>query len=165
RDELKLKDFTPRFMRASQRLKEDLEQRLAAFRHPSLLLLAGRDRIIDNERTRALYAHIGSPRPQVTTMACNHGIMFEALPALEGPLAALILGREVAGLSGARALIESAAARAAREREPAAFCGVELALLDAAGRSEGRPVTDVLGGARRAELSYPAAVAGFMPAS
>ena len=120
-------------------------------------------------------------RPQLVRLRLSDGSVGygEALPrpyltgeteasaraALEGPLAALILGREVAGLSGARALIESAAARAAREREPAAFCGVELALLDAAGRSEGRPVTDVLGGARRAELSYPAAVAGFMPAS
>ena len=92
RDELKLKDFTPRFMRASQRLKEDLEQRLAAFRHPSLLLLAGRDRIIDNERTRALYAHIGSPRPQVTTLDCNHGIMFEALPALVEAVSAFARG-------------------------------------------------------------------------
>ena len=82
KDALKLKDFTPRFMRASMRLKEDLESRFASFRHPSLLLLAGRDRIIDNERTCALYRSIGSAEPQVTTLDCNHGIMFEALPEL-----------------------------------------------------------------------------------
>lgn len=82
KDELKLKDFTPRFMRASMRLKEDLDAHMQAFRHPSLLLLAGRDQIIDNERTRELYRHVGSAEPQVTTLDCNHGVMFEALPEL-----------------------------------------------------------------------------------
>jgi alpha-beta hydrolase superfamily lysophospholipase len=82
RDELKLEDFTPRFMRASMRLKQDLETRLHAFRKPSLLLLAGRDQIIDNERTADLYRHVGSAHPQVVTLDCNHGIMFEALPEL-----------------------------------------------------------------------------------
>jgi alpha-beta hydrolase superfamily lysophospholipase len=98
-DALKLPDFTPRFMRASQRLKENLEARLAAFRKPSLLLLAGRDQIIDNERTRALYRHVGSPRPQVTTLDCNHGVMFEALPELI---------ETVAGFAGAAARREAA---------------------------------------------------------
>lgn len=87
RDPLALEDFTPRLMRASMRLKDDLEARFAAFRHPSLLLLAGRDRIIDNDRTRALYARIGSAEPQVTTLDCNHGIMFEALPELTDAVA------------------------------------------------------------------------------
>jgi len=82
KDELKLQDFTPRFLRASMRLKEDLEKHFQAFTHPSLLLLAGRDRIIDNERTSALYRHVGSPQPRVTILDCNHGIMFEALPEL-----------------------------------------------------------------------------------
>jgi muconate cycloisomerase len=83
--------------------------------------------------------------------------------ALQGPLAALVLGRPVGGLEEARTLIESPAAQAERERTPAAFCGLELALLDAAGRSSGRPVSDLLGGARRAELEYDTAVAGFLP--
>lgn len=87
-DALKLKDFTPRLMRASMRLKEDLETHLAAFRKPSLLLLAGRDQIIDNERTRALYGHVGSAQPQVVTLDCNHGVMFEALPQLIESVAA-----------------------------------------------------------------------------
>jgi acylglycerol lipase len=82
KDELKLKDFTPRLMSASMRLKQNLEARLQAFRKPSLLLLARRDQIIDNERTEALYRHVGSERPQVQTLDCNHGIMFEALPAM-----------------------------------------------------------------------------------
>ncbi|HEX6738894.1 MAG TPA: alpha/beta fold hydrolase, partial [Vicinamibacteria bacterium] len=82
KDELKLKDFTPRLMSASMRLKRDLEARLSAFRKPSLLLLARRDQIIDNERTAALYRHVGSEHPQVATLDCNHGIMFEALPEM-----------------------------------------------------------------------------------
>lgn len=81
-DELKLPDVTPRFMHASLRLKHDLEARLRSFRKPSLLLLAGRDQIIDNERTLELYRHVGSERPRVATLDCNHGIMFEALPEL-----------------------------------------------------------------------------------
>lgn len=118
-------------------------------------------------------------RPQVVRLRLSDGSVGygEALPrpylsgetedsvraALAGPLAALVAGCDVAGLEGARALIESGAARAARERAPAAFCGLELALLDAAGRSVGRPVSDVLGGVRRAELEYDTAVAGFLP--
>jgi L-Ala-D/L-Glu epimerase len=120
-------------------------------------------------------------RPQVVRLRLSDGSTGhgEALPrpyltgeseasvqtALEGPLAALVLGREVGGLEGARTLIEGPAAQAERERTPAAFCGLELALLDAAGRSTGRPVSDLLGGTRRAHLEYDVAVAGFLPLS
>lgn len=118
-------------------------------------------------------------RPQVVRLRLSDGTFGygEALPrlylsgeseasvraAMEGPLAALVLGLEVPDLPGALALIESRAARAACEAAPAAFCGLELALLDAAGRSAGRPVSDVLGGARRTELPYDVAVIGFLP--
>lgn len=118
-------------------------------------------------------------RPQIVRLRLSDGSVGygEALPrpyltgeneasaraALEGPLAALVLGVELRGLEGAQALIESAAARAAREQAPAAFCGLELALLDAAGRSTGRPVSDVLGGVRRTELPYEVVVIGFLP--
>jgi alpha-beta hydrolase superfamily lysophospholipase len=81
-DELKLRDFTPRTLRASMRLKENLETHFAAFVKPSLLLLANRDKIIDNEKTRALYAHVGSPEPRVVELDADHGIMFDAPEAL-----------------------------------------------------------------------------------
>jgi alpha-beta hydrolase superfamily lysophospholipase len=82
KDELKLKDFTPRTLRSSMRLKEDLETYFAAFTKPSMLLLAGRDQIIDNEKTRALYTHVGSPEPRVVELDADHGIMFDAPEAL-----------------------------------------------------------------------------------
>jgi muconate cycloisomerase len=47
--------------------------------------------------------------------------------------------------------------------QPAAFCGLELALLDAAGRAEGRSVLDVIGGAARRELTFDGAVLGLLP--
>lgn len=77
-DALKLRDFTPRMLRASMRLKENVETQFAAFTKPSMLLLAGRDKIIDNEKTRALYAHVGSPQPRVVELDADHGIMFDA---------------------------------------------------------------------------------------
>jgi L-alanine-DL-glutamate epimerase-like enolase superfamily enzyme/alpha-beta hydrolase superfamily lysophospholipase len=251
-DSLKLADFTPRFLRAALALKEDLETHFRAFRKPSLLLLAGRDQIIDNARTVALYRSIGSVRPEVVTLDCNHGIMFEAQPALQhtverfarsvpdrgpmtrarrpalvsslrtfsvrlplrlafghhlarrresrpqilqvclsdgtvghgealprpyltgetersvrdvlnGPLATFVLGQPIEGLDSVAQLLGSPAAVAERERAPAAFCALELALLDAAGRLEGRSVMELLGGAKRQELAYDGAVIGFMP--
>lgn len=78
RDTLKLKEFTPRFLRASMRLKEDLETQFARFVKPSMLLLAGRDRIIDNAKTRALYEHIGSRSAEVVELDSDHGLMFDA---------------------------------------------------------------------------------------
>ncbi len=83
--------------------------------------------------------------------------------ALNGELAALVLGRPLAGLDSAVSLLESAPARDARARQPAAFCGLELALLDAAGRQAVRPVTDVLGPVCRTELAYESAVVGHLP--
>ena len=90
-DTLKLKEFTPRFLRASMRLKEDLETHFTAFTKPSLLLLASRDAIIDNARTRELYAHIGSPRPQVVELDSDHGIMFDARTELVETVAGFAL--------------------------------------------------------------------------
>jgi alpha-beta hydrolase superfamily lysophospholipase len=87
RDELKLKEFTPRLLRATMRLKEDLETRFAEFTKPSLLLLAGRDRIIDNGKTRELYAHIGSNDAEVVELDADHGIMFDAREELVGTIA------------------------------------------------------------------------------
>ncbi|MGZ5440796.1 MAG: alpha/beta fold hydrolase [Thermoanaerobaculia bacterium] len=270
RDALKLKEFTPRFLRASMRLKEDLETHFAAFTKPSLLLLAGRDQIIDNEKTRALYAHIGSASPEIVELDSDHGLMFDAreelvatiarfaetvvsrrsaakdpligttsaqpeevlrrpsaaqddsraqivsieVIPLEIPfrrtfaharnahsaarpqlirltlsdgtvgwgeaqpreyvtgesiasvhaavqiLAAQWSGRAIDGLDSASALARSSPLRLSA---PAAFAGVELALLDAAGRLEGRNVTEILGSVKTSTLLYHGAVLGFLP--
>lgn len=87
RDELKLKEFTPRLLRATMRLKENLEERFAELEKPSMLLLAGRDRIIDNGKTRALYEHIGSEQREVVELDADHGIMFDAREELVETLA------------------------------------------------------------------------------
>jgi alpha-beta hydrolase superfamily lysophospholipase len=89
-DALKLKDFTPRFMRAAMRLKEGLDEGFQAFHKPSMLILATRDKIIDNPRTRELYARIGSPRREVVSLDCNHGVMFEARDALVATIARFV---------------------------------------------------------------------------
>jgi acylglycerol lipase len=89
-DPLKLKDFTPRFLRASMRLKEDLDAGFQAFHKPSMLILAARDRIIDNARTVELYARMGSERREVVSLDCNHGVMFEALDALVATIARFV---------------------------------------------------------------------------
>jgi acylglycerol lipase len=91
-DPLKLVDMTPRLMRATVKLKDDVERMVGEFRKPSLLILAARDRIIDNERTRRLYAGIGSPDPRVLTLDCNHGIQFEALDELVEAVAGFAAG-------------------------------------------------------------------------
>jgi muconate cycloisomerase len=83
--------------------------------------------------------------------------------ALTGPLADLALGWTVGDLPSTARLLRGAEARAALQQGPAAFCGLELALLDAAGRLAGRPVTDVLGPVLRTELPYESAVIGLLP--
>jgi L-Ala-D/L-Glu epimerase / N-acetyl-D-glutamate racemase len=85
--------------------------------------------------------------------------------ALTGPLADLALGWAIGDLPSTARLLCSAASRVARERLPAAFCGLELALLDASGRLSGRPVTDILGSVVRTELPYQTAVIGLLPAA
>jgi alpha-beta hydrolase superfamily lysophospholipase len=77
-DALKLKDFTPRFLRATLALRAGIEEAYAAFRAPSRLLLAGRDTVVDNEKTSALYERIGSADRGSVVFDTNHGILFEA---------------------------------------------------------------------------------------
>ena len=117
-------------------------------------------------------------RPQIVRLTLSSGAVGygEALPrsyltgeteasvvhALEGELKALVLAQPMAGLEAAVDLVQSAPGREARARQPAAFCGLELALLDAAGRQTSRPVTDVLGPCRT-ELPYDSAVVGHLP--
>lgn len=68
-------------------------------------------------------------------------------------------------IDGLEAAVELARTSPLRRAAPAAFAGVELALLDAAGRLEGRNVTEILGSVRTETLLYDGAVLGFLPAA
>lgn len=83
--------------------------------------------------------------------------------AIETDLTALTVGRHVPDLEAAAALLRSPGARLLKERRPAAFCAVELALLDAAGRRGGVSIGSILGDGRRTELPLDGAVVGFLP--
>ncbi|HEX6986622.1 MAG TPA: alpha/beta fold hydrolase [Planctomycetaceae bacterium] len=61
RDPLALRRVTVRFLAASLTLDALIRRDAAAIRCPSLLMLAGRDRIVDNAATRRLVASFGSP--------------------------------------------------------------------------------------------------------
>lgn len=67
---------------------------------------------------------------------------------------------DVLGLESAAELARSSPLRLTA---PAAFAGVELALLDAAGRRDGRNVTELLGSVKTDTLLYDGAVLGFLP--
>jgi muconate cycloisomerase len=98
------------------------------------------------------------PRPYVTgeTEA-------SVMEALHRHLAPWVTGRATSHLGDAAALLAGACAAGLREAAPAAFCAVDLALLDAAGRRTGRSVAEVLGGVRRSERPAEGAVVGLLP--
>ena len=85
------------------------------------------------------------------------------LEALQGDLARWLVGQEVLpDLGVAAALLGGDRARRLREAMPAAFCAVDLALLDAAGQRSGRSAAEVLGGVRRLDHRSDGAVVGIM---
>lgn len=84
---------------------------------------------------------------------------------LGGELRELIVGQELPELRDVESWLRTAAPRRAREESPAAFCGLELALLDAIGRRTGRSVGELLGSRSRSTLPYDGAVIGFLPAA
>lgn len=134
-----------------------------AFRQPFVHHLAAR------RESRSLVVRV-----RLRDGTCGYG---EALPrpyltgetessvreALCGPLAELVRDVHATDLPAVARALGGDAARAACERWPAAFCGLELGLLDAAGRRTGRPVTDVLGPVLLRELRYETAVVGILP--
>jgi L-Ala-D/L-Glu epimerase len=71
-------------------------------------------------------------------------------------------GLDPGSLENTAVLLHAAPQRATA---PAAFAGIELALLDAVGRDEGRNVTEVLGSVATDSISYDGAVLGFLPSS
>ncbi len=79
----------------------------------------------------------------------------ESLAFLQGVLVPAILGVDFASLPG---LLQALAdlQESLGLGYPAAFCAVEMALLDAAGRTWGRPVADFIGPPRQEQVVYSA---------
>ena len=83
-DPLRLKRVTARFLLASRVLDRTIRARLHTLHVPVLLLLAGHDRIIDNERTLELLERLPGRMPAVRarTTGATHSIQFEETDAL-----------------------------------------------------------------------------------
>lgn len=82
-DPLRLQSVTARFLLASTELDRMIRTRIETFTAPVLLLLAGNDRIIDNDRTHELLERLpgGHLRVRVYEDA-THSIQFEETAAL-----------------------------------------------------------------------------------
>jgi pimeloyl-ACP methyl ester carboxylesterase len=77
-DPLRLQRVSARFLMASRRLDRVLRTRLHQLSAPVLLLLAGHDRIIDNQRTRELLERLPAGRlRQLVYERATHSIQFE----------------------------------------------------------------------------------------
>jgi muconate cycloisomerase len=102
----------------------------------------------------------GVPRTFVTGEVLSDGLLF-----LREVLAPAVLSREFpsiqALLQGLRDLYEQTQAQG----HPAAFCALETALLDAAGRTWDIPVTGLIGPKLRTSLEYSAVIPLMSPES
>jgi muconate cycloisomerase len=102
----------------------------------------------------------GVPRAFVTGEELSDRLLF-----LRQVLAPAILAREFSSpqalLQDLRRLYEQAQA----QRHPAAFCALETALLDAAGRTWDMPVTELIGPKLRSSLEYSAVIPLMSPES
>lgn len=81
RDELALRRVSTAFLAANLRLTAEIQRRARPLEVPQLMLLSGRDRIIDNERTRELFRRLdgGCGRLIEYAEAC-HTLEFEPNP-------------------------------------------------------------------------------------
>lgn len=80
-DPLSLRQATARFLVSSAFLDRALRLAPAEVRAPALLMLAGRDRIIDNERTRAYFGRFASEDKRVIEYGeAHHTLEFEPDP-------------------------------------------------------------------------------------
>jgi len=77
-DNLRLREFTPRFFRISGKLGAIASMRLRRLEQPLLLLLAERDEAVDNARTLAAFGQLDAERLTVRTLDSRHGIPFDA---------------------------------------------------------------------------------------
>ncbi len=71
-DPLGLRAATARLLAASTFIDRTVARLAPAVRVPSLLMLAGRDRIVDNDRTRATFARLASGRKDVIEYPDGH---------------------------------------------------------------------------------------------
>jgi L-Ala-D/L-Glu epimerase len=95
----------------------------------------------------------GVPRPYVTGETAE-----TAAATVTVRHAPALIGASLAGPDDVAPLLDGLAARIGPDVPGAAWCAVELAVLDAAGRRFGRPVSAWLGPTRTTELTYDAVV-------
>ncbi len=79
-DPLTLRRATVRFLKISLDLDEELRRSTRQIRCPTLLMLAGRDRIVDNEATRRFVQSFGTDRHRQTVIEyqdARHTLEFE----------------------------------------------------------------------------------------
>jgi len=79
-DKLSLRDLTARFMYESRRLDRMVRAAAATVRVPTLLMLGERDRIINNEATRALIYSMAARKRVITYPGAHHTLEFELDP-------------------------------------------------------------------------------------
>jgi acylglycerol lipase len=81
RDELALQRVTIDFLRANLRLTSLIEQRGPEIAVPVLMMLAGRDDVIDNARNRAWFERLATPRKRLIEYPdARHTLEFEPHP-------------------------------------------------------------------------------------
>lgn len=81
RDELALMRVSIDFLRANLRLSQRIEAGAATIAVPVLMMLAGRDEIIDNRRNRAWFQRLATPRKQLIEYPeARHTLEFEPDP-------------------------------------------------------------------------------------
>ena len=81
RDPYRLHRATARFLFASRRLDSMLRAACAELSLPTTLLLARRDRIVDNDATSRIIAHLTTGKAHVEQLDAAHTIEFEPDPA------------------------------------------------------------------------------------
>jgi pimeloyl-ACP methyl ester carboxylesterase len=81
RDPYRLHRATARFLFASRRLDSMLRAASAELSLPTTLLLAGRDRIVDNDATGWIIDHLTASKAHVEQLDAAHTIEFEPNPA------------------------------------------------------------------------------------
>ncbi len=80
-DRLALRRVTARFLYQSRRLDRFVHRFAAELRVPALMMLAGRDRIVDNARTRTLFERFASrPKEVMMYSGAAHTLEFEPDP-------------------------------------------------------------------------------------
>ena len=81
-DPLSLRDATARLLAASSFIDRAVRRAPGRVNQPSLLMLAGLDRIVDNQRTRKYYSRLASPRRDLIEYPeAHHTPEFDADPS------------------------------------------------------------------------------------